>query len=283
MQCGLPILLETPDLLVLDKPPLCPSAPRSPHDDVLKDMSVDSEVSLKNLTALHHGLARLNSPLSPHGQVPHKDLVKMGPREQPALLHRLDTPTSGVLALARNPPAYEFYRSRWNTPEVVKIYRALVRVPPSEVGSLSALEGQEIRFPLAHSAKTKGKMVAPEKTSEKYRGKLLAPRTEIQTITLIQDPHIAQITLRIRTGVHHQIRAHLAYSGYPILGDELYDRQFGKGPSFIGEWEAQRLFLHAWRLRLPYRSQDKKKGGFLIESPLPISWPSQMTTHLNVD
>ncbi|MFN7147189.1 MAG: RNA pseudouridine synthase, partial [Myxococcota bacterium] len=57
------------------------------------------------------------------------------------------------------------------------------------------------------------------------------------------------------TGRTHQIRAHLASLGAPILGDPTYG-----GP------EADRLYLHAWRIRLPWPGPSDE---LWAESPPP--------------
>jgi 23S rRNA-/tRNA-specific pseudouridylate synthase len=61
--------------------------------------------------------------------------------------------------------------------------------------------------------------------------------------------------IEIQTGVMHQIRAHLAHLGFPLLGDSIYR---GKPSS--------RLWLHAWKLHL---------NGRWIEAPLPEDWSTE--------
>ena len=60
--------------------------------------------------------------------------------------------------------------------------------------------------------------------------------------------------IEIETGVMHQIRAHVASRGWPIIADRTY-----------GGAEAPRLGLHAWKLRLPNCDGRTLE----IESPLP--------------
>jgi 23S rRNA pseudouridine1911/1915/1917 synthase len=67
------------------------------------------------------------------------------------------------------------------------------------------------------------------------------------------------LRVRIVTGVMHQIRAHLAYLGYPVAGDLDYGGEAAVAPGL------PRQFLHAWKLAL-----DAPGGGAVaVESPLP--------------
>jgi 23S rRNA-/tRNA-specific pseudouridylate synthase len=70
------------------------------------------------------------------------------------------------------------------------------------------------------------------------------------------------IEARIHAGRRHQIRAHLATAGHPIVGDELY----GAATDPLG-----RPLLHAWRIELVSPS-----GGtpLAIEAPLPTDLAS---------
>ena len=67
------------------------------------------------------------------------------------------------------------------------------------------------------------------------------------------------LEVEIETGRRHQIRAHLAAAGFPILGDPLY----GPAPRPVGG--VGRLMLHAWKLELP----DGKGAALSLEAPMP--------------
>lgn len=173
------------------------------------------------------------------------------------LLHRLDAGTSGVLAFARTPEDYERLKSLWKSTEILKTYRALVSgEPPFPKLPL------KIELPIGRSAKSSKRMViAREDRAHQLRGNPLPARTEVLQAKRIEFGaclrQLYDVEVTIRTGVMHQIRCHLSSQGWPILGDSLY-----KGDT------SERLWLHAWKLRLPHDG-----GALEVEAPLPEGWP----------
>ena len=68
------------------------------------------------------------------------------------------------------------------------------------------------------------------------------------------------------TGRTHQLRAHLALIGTPILGDPLYGPQRNEQPSMLETLKlGTGLHLHAWRLSVAH----PRKGRLDLEAPLP--------------
>jgi len=144
------------------------------------------------------------------------------PREA-GLCHRLDVETSGVLLAARTRPAWEAMRAAFSGDrQVEKRYLALVAGPLAEEGI--------IEVPLAHA----GDHVRPDFSAGR------PARTEFKVLAR-KGPY-ALVQVQLVTGVLHQVRAHLAGVGAPIVGDALYD-----GPPEPG---LARFFLHAAALGL---------------------------------
>lgn len=201
----------------------------------------------------------------------HPELVDLrtGKADRPnehGLLHRLDRETTGCLAFARTHEAYQSLRNNW--PEAQKIYRAIVFDPDGLwVGRPLPLT---FGWPLAASAKSRKRMLAidPDRPDRKgilrsVRGNLLPAQTEIlSALPLNSIPNGVDLTLQIRTGVRHQIRAHLAALGTPLYRDSIYGLK-GSHPRSDAAWGL--FFLHAWRLALP--------GCDGVEAPLPPGWP----------
>lgn len=177
------------------------------------------------------------------------------------LLHRLDTGTSGTLAFARTQDAFSFYRSIWTTPEVKKTYRAIVE--PSSRDLLASLP-LEIRHPIIRLKKTSKRVEVYDASKtfqeRQMKGEPLEALTRIIRIHGSEEDKRLDLEVQIETGVMHQIRCHLAYLGLPILGDRTY------APPPLRE--ADRLYLHAWRLELP---QFQKTGRIVAESPILFS------------
>jgi 23S rRNA pseudouridine1911/1915/1917 synthase len=122
------------------------------------------------------------------------------------VVHRLDTLTSGILLAARTPYAYTALRQQFSAHTVMKHYLALIEGHLKKQGQISVpLEpigsrGQRMRG------------VSSGRGQEAYTA--YTPETILSKHTLLR--------INITTGVRHQIRAHLAVLGHPIVGDTLY-------------------------------------------------------------
>lgn len=176
---------------------------------------------------------------------------------EPALLHRLDTGTSGVLLFARTQEAFADLRARWKT--FSKTYRAWVIPKTPEARAMLSALPHTVEWPLAHSAKSAKRMLAvtPDLPANRVRGRALPARTEIVRVHAQRGEYL-DLEIRIQTGVMHQIRAHLAACGLPIVGDTIYGT-----PHELG------MQLHAWRIMIPGASGDGSGGSDdSIEAPL---------------
>lgn len=148
---------------------------------------------------------------------------------RPGIVHRLDKEVSGVMIVAKTNEAYRVLQQQFAQRSVTKEYRAIVYgVPPQETG--------DIRFKLAHSKRTSGKMAARPEHEE--------GREAWTTFTVLQlFRRYALLAVQINTGRTHQIRAHLAAIDHPIVGDSVY-----YSSHYQPAREAQRLYLHAYQL-----------------------------------
>ena len=144
------------------------------------------------------------------------------------IAHRLDTPTSGLLLVARSPAALAKARRAFQGKQLTKSYRFL---------SASTLDPKQrtLLSPIAHHPKNRRKMVVQRNPGSKSRGKWYPANTRLRHIRGAL--HEAVIT----TGVMHQIRVHAAFAGVPLLGDILY----GGAPSPSGPG----FFLHHAHLK----------------------------------
>lgn len=151
--------------------------------------------------------------------------------ERPGLVHRLDRGVSGVMVIAKTQEAFESLKAQFKARTVVKEYRAIVLGVPNESYGI-------IKFKIDHSKrKGGGKMAArPEHEDGKTAW------TEYDVLQNMQDRY-AELSVRIKTGRTHQIRAHLAAIDHPVVGDELYaSKHYKTGKAF------SRIFLHAHML-----------------------------------
>jgi 23S rRNA pseudouridine955/2504/2580 synthase len=176
------------------------------------------------------------------------DALRFGADEKPRLVHRLDRDTSGVLVLARHRAAAQALTRAFRARTTRKIYLAVtVGVPRPHRGRIDLALGK-----------------AGGRGREKMAGDTADARNAV-TLYAVMDAaaqRAALVTLMPLTGRTHQLRAHMAAIGTPILGDGKY----GGRESFIAGFGLQkRLHLHACRLTIP-----KPSGGMLIvAAPLP--------------
>lgn len=166
---------------------------------------------------------------------------------RPGIVHRLDKDTSGVMVVARTPFARTQLARQFKERTVRKIYIAVVR-------GIVGLERQTIARPVGRHSTERKRM------SVKSRN----PREAVSHVRVIQRfaEEAAATLLRVRpeTGRTHQIRVHLAASGYPCAGDILYGGGADDGLGF------ERQALHALALEV----SDPRSGERLaFQAPPP--------------
>ena len=166
---------------------------------------------------------------------------------RPKLVHRLDKDTSGALLVARTARAAAFFSKSFSDRTARKVYWALV------IGVPSADEGL-IDAPLAKQPGTGGEKMH---ISEEHG---LAARTRWRVIDRAGN-RAAWVELKPLTGRTHQLRAHMAAIGHPIVGDGKY----GGADSFLTGGISRKLHLHARQLKI-----DKPGGGSIdVTAELP--------------
>uniref|UniRef100_UPI0035B21DB5 RluA family pseudouridine synthase n=1 Tax=Brevundimonas sp. TaxID=1871086 RepID=UPI0035B21DB5 len=131
--------------------------------------------------------------------------------ERPRLVHRLDRDTSGVLLLGKGPEAAKRLAGAFARRQAKKTYWAIV------IGNPKPAQGQ-IDLALKKSGINDFEMMRP--ADPKEHG---AEPAETAYVMLSRAAHrAAWMALRPFTGRTHQLRAHMAAIGHPILGDPKY-------------------------------------------------------------
>ncbi|CAK9088423.1 Ribosomal large subunit pseudouridine synthase C (23S rRNA pseudouridine(955/2504/2580) synthase) (rRNA pseudouridylate synthase C) (rRNA-uridine isomerase C), partial [Durusdinium trenchii] len=176
-----------------------------------------------------------------------EDCLQMLASKFPALtrLSRLDWPTSGLLLAAKGTPASEtswWFLAQFAGRLVSKRYLCLVAGDAGAVGHC-----EEIAKPLQVVKGTSSSSV--EVLEEGEEG--LAARTRITCLALYgsgglaSQPAASLLLAEPLTGRTHQLRAHLAHVGWPIVGDATYAAE-GHAAE-VSSW-CPRLFLHCWQM-----------------------------------
>jgi 23S rRNA pseudouridine955/2504/2580 synthase len=168
--------------------------------------------------------------------------------ERPKLVHRLDKDTSGVLVLARHSRAAKWLTAGFRARETEKVYWAITQGVPKPPRGKIDLALAKIPGPMGE------KMVEDEEGGKRA----------ITLYTMIDNAanRAAWVAMMPLTGRTHQLRAHCAALGTPIVGDGKYG---GRSAYIEGPGIAKRLHLHARSILI--ENPDGKK----ITATAPLS------------
>jgi RluA family pseudouridine synthase len=179
----------------------------------------------------------------------------------PSPCHRLDRDTSGLLLFAKNLPARAHLGRQFEERTVRKTYLAVV------AGSIGD-ECGEIDLSLGRDPSSRVEI----RMAPRAGGRPARTRWKV----IFRGVGRTLVELSPESGRQHQLRAHLAAIGHPILGDKLY---LGGDALFLASLEREltaeeiaslghgRQALHAWRLELEH---PRDGHGVVVEAPL---WP----------
>ena len=168
------------------------------------------------------------------------DALRFGLPRPPALAHRLDADTSGVLVLGRHPKALAKLGRLFSGHTTEKTYWAVIQGrPPADEGVFDQ--------PLLKLNTKAGWTV---KVSDKGQTAVTRYRT------LGRAPGMTWLELKPETGRTHQIRVHCADAGCPVIGDRFY----GKAEP------GQQLHLHSRAIVL---ALSKNKPPVIVTAPPP--------------
>jgi 23S rRNA pseudouridine955/2504/2580 synthase len=209
------------------------------EDDDLLVLNKPSGIAVQGGTKTTHHIDRLLEGLGD------------GPETRPRLVHRLDRDTSGVLVIAKRRAVAAKLGRAFQTRSVRKIYWALLHgVPKPSQGKVDAA--------LVKAGGPDGDRVRKARPGEKD---IAQSAVTHYSVVDRAGQKVSFVSLKPVTGRQHQLRAHMAIIGHPILGDGKYE-----GDKNLPDGISNRLYLHARRISFPHPSGE---GVVDITAPLP--------------
>jgi 23S rRNA pseudouridine955/2504/2580 synthase len=194
-----------------------------------------------------------------------EEALKFERNQVPRLVHRLDRDTSGVLVMARTAPAAAALSRAFHGRGARKLYWAAVAGRP---------------HPPRGTIRT-GLVKAPGPRGEKMLcvpweavGETEGAKRATSDFAVIESAagRASWVALRPVTGRTHQLRAHMAEIGHPIVGDGKYgtNSQTNEGDGWgaqLGGGVSRKLHLHAARLDIPHPADPDRR--LSLSAPLP--------------
>jgi 23S rRNA pseudouridine1911/1915/1917 synthase len=163
-------------------------------------------------------------------------LRKKGEKRRPAVVHRLDRDTSGLMVFAKSEPVKKKFMERWDEAVALRRYTALA-------------EGE---FPRNGADPGTGGII-DEPLGEDRGGRVIVKAGGRRAVTrwtlLAAGKGYSLLSLELETGRRNQIRAHLCFLGHPVAGDKKY----GAKTDPLG-----RLALHAGVLSFYHPSDGRR-------------------------
>ncbi len=238
------------DAIVTVDPALLPSAPLPAADPAVEvrilyqddDLAiVDKQPGL----VVHPGAGNPSGTLVNGLLARFPGIAAVGDPGRPGIVHRLDVGTSGVMAVALTPAAYDGLVAQLAAREVHRAYLTLVWGHlETPTGVIDAPIGRDLRDPTRMAVVVGGK----------------AARTHYRALARFDQPVAAtSLECRLETGRTHQIRVHMSAVGHPVAGDGAYGGARAGAP-------LARPFLHAAELELRHPVTG---AAVRAEAPLP--------------
>lgn len=162
------------------------------------------------------------------------------------LIHRLDRPVSGVMVFARTSKAASRLSEQIRTRKVEKIYRCVVK---------GILEGEGRLENFISKDEDKNIVTVIDKEKPGYKASYLDYRA------LASKDGLTMVEVKLGTGRSHQIRAQMAHTGYPLIGDQKYGDK---------DKRCKDIALEAYKLSFEH---PVKREFITFEAPIPSGYP----------
>lgn len=172
-----------------------------------------------------------------------KDLSGINGTLRPGIVHRIDKDTTGCIVACKNDKAHEAISKQLSNKTCSRVYWGIVHgVIPHDNGTIDA--------PIGRDEKDRQKMTVTEKNSRDAV-------THFKVLKRFKNHTLVEFHLE--TGRTHQIRVHMNYIKFPLVGDSKYSLRHTRR-------DTQGQVLHAKELTLIHPTTQQK---VTFEAPLP--------------
>jgi 23S rRNA pseudouridine1911/1915/1917 synthase len=162
------------------------------------------------------------------------------------LVHRLDRPVSGVMVFARTSKAASRLSEQIRAGKTVKCYRCIVS---------GTVEGEgKLENYILKDSKTNTVTVTDKPAGD-------AKYAVLEYKAVCSQGNMTLVNIKLGTGRSHQIRAQLAHSGYPLIGDQKYGDK---------DKRCKDMALEAYKLSFEH---PVKREFITFEAPIPSGYP----------
>lgn len=237
VKSGDEIVVEIPDVKELE------AIPQDLNLDVLYEDDDIIVINKPKGMVVHPGAGNPNGTLV-NGLLYHcKDLSGINGVLRPGIVHRIDKDTTGCIVACKNDKAHEAISKQLSNKTCARDYIAIVHgVLPHESGTIDA--------PIGRDPKDRQKMIVTDKNArDAVTHFKVEERFKEHTL----------VSFKLETGRTHQIRVHMQYIGYPIVGDPKYSLRNTRK-------DTEGQVLHAMALTLVHPTT---KETMTFHAPLP--------------
>lgn len=162
------------------------------------------------------------------------------------LVHRLDRPVSGVMVFARTSKAASRLSEQIRQRKVDKIYRCVVD---------GVLEGEGRLENYIYKDEARNMVAVTDTEKPGFKASYLDYKA------LSSKDGMTLVEVKLGTGRSHQIRAQMAHSGYPLIGDQKYGKK---------DIRTKDIALEAYKLSFEH---PVKREFITFEAPIPSVFP----------
>ena len=244
-----------------------PTLEDGPEDIPLEIIFEDDDIIIINKQpglVVHPGAGNQTGTLV-NALLHHDEELRFLPRA--GIVHRLDKDTSGIMVVTKNEFSYLNLVSQLKERKVNRHYLAIVVGEP--------LSGSTINEPIGRHPKLRTKQAVTDAGKEAITNYKIKERMGGYTL----------LNVSLETGRTHQIRVHLAFINFPILGDSVYGgrKKFAAGTTEAVKKEIlkfPRQALHAEKLEFIH-PQSGKKVNYSAETPKDLLHLIELLKNLN--